>query len=579
MIRRDPRIPCLDIGQLPSVIGSGTPGGKGRGLGFANSMLDTRLREELFHPHRLIVPDTTVIGTDAFEEFVDRHELHSCLDMTDDEHVKQAFLSCPLPEWLTRELRGYLEKVREPIAVRSSSLNEDAYNHPFAGLFMTLFLPNCHPDVDVRLRQLDTAVRMVYSSTYYQAPKSYMARNMIPVDAEKMAIVLQRVVGVSHGNRFYPDLAGVAQGRNYFAIRTQKAEDGIAFIVVGLGKQVVDGYESMRFCPASPLVRPHFTVTSDVLKNTQKRFTALNLQAANCPLISGSEETLSTHELDIALADGVLHPFASTYNPQDRTIVEGTLSDGLRIASFNRVLRGEVFPLPKMLSELLVRLEKHLQAPVDMEFAVLLDRDGPRYQADFYLLQVRPLVAPSGEKQIQLPDVGDDRLIVRSHQAMGHGARRGIQDLVFIPPGALNKNQQGDIIRAIADINAGLNSEQRQFALLGPGRWGSSNPQLGIPVTYSQISQAVVIAELNTHSFSVMPSQGTHFFHNITSGNIFYLSVDTAGGDVLNLGLIDRLPLKKSVGPVRHHVVPEGLRAVTDGASRTGLIFLPAAGQ
>jgi hypothetical protein len=574
MKRESPSVRALETGREPLKIGRGGSGGKGRGLAFANQiLLETDLREA-FEPHRILVPDTVILTTEVFDEFVDRHELEYCLELEDDAEIRRAFLGAPLPDGLRSELRKFVTRVQDPIAVRSSSSNEDAYNQPFAGIYLTLFLPNSHPAEEMRLRQLEDAIRLVFASTYSQNAKRYMARYGIPADTEQMAVLLQRVVGMKYENRFYPHLAGVAQGRNYFAIREQRPEDGIGFIVVGLGNRVVEGAEAMRFAPSSPMLRPHFTTTRDILRYSQKKFNALNLEAGNVELTGGAEETLLELDLEVANRDGVLPPFASTYTPSDGSISEGTFRKGILLASFNRVLRGEVFPLPRMLSRMLKCFEASLGAPIDMEFAVLLERRGMHYYADFYILQVRPLVTSAGGKPEILPEEDDPNVLLRCHTVMGHGSRRGIRHIVYIPPDKLDPARQLEMTRVIAGINRRLMERGETFALLGPGRWGSTNRELGMPVTFAQISQAVVIAELNTRRFFVEPSQGTHFFHNITSGNIFYLSVDLGGEDWLNRELLGSLPLVSQEEDVHHYEVPQGLNAAIDGEEGVGYLWV-----
>ena len=561
-------------------IGRGSLGGKGQGIGFFLERSDPGKLLDLFAPHRITVPDTAVVATGFFDEFVDRAGLSGAIDLEDDREVAAAFLGAALPDVLMAELDAYLERVDGPIAVRSSALNEDALTHPFAGLFLTRFLPNVHADRRERLRRLSRAVRLVYASTYFQGPKAYTRNHGLSIENERMAVLLQPVVGRRHGDVFYPDVAGVAQSRNFFPVGYLGSEDGLAFAALGLGKAVVEGRSSMRFCPRYPLVRPQFHSIADILRNAQRDFMAVSLAEApeGEPEVWGPGEDASglvTLPIEAAEAHGTLDGLADTYVREEGIVVPGMLRPGLRVLTLDPLLREETFPLPSALRALVAENERGFGTPVDVEFALTFGRDGT---GDLTFLQVRPMAAADPDEAVATPDVPDDRVLIRSTNAMGHGVIGGLRHLVWVDAEGLSADLGTAVSNEIAEVNRSLFAIGEAFVLVGPGRWGSANRDLGIPVTYAQISAARVIVEVAPPGRGIQPSQGTHFFRNVASGRVHYLAVDPERGDRLGDPGALGLRLVREGNHVRHFEADAhgGLVSVVDGLARSGVVYVPA---
>jgi len=556
-------------------IGSGSMGGKGRGLAFVNKLLAQK-KVDLLNVH-VTIPQTVVLASDIFEEFLDRNDLQDFMSqaaMMSDQEILDAFRRGRFSRPVRRDLAGLLRQSTEPLAVRSSSILEDSLYQPFAGVYATVMLPNCHPSLDVRLAQLIEAIKVVYASTYFREARNYLSTTPHRIEEERMAVLIQKLVGTQHGTLIYPTLSGVASSFNYYPFGNVHPDDGVALLAVGLGKSVVDGFEALRFCPRHPQVLPQFSSVKDKLDNAQRMFYALDMERSD--LIPGMDvdaSLLRTSTVEASRAVWANHIF-STYEPENDRIVSG-LGRGTPLVTFSSLLRQTMMPLPDLLDGLLGVFQEGIGTPVEIEFAMDLD---PSAVGDhqFHVLQVRPMVSARTSQDIDIVSEQVDRAIVFSEQTLGHGRSGPIQDIVYVDPDHLNRVDTQRVVRAIDAINQQLLDEHRPCLLIGPGRWGSRDPWLGIPVVWSQISTARVIVETDFADLKVEPSQGSHFFHNLTCFGVAYFHVHQIG----KAGRVDQKwfeahdPIRTELdGVVRHIRLDKPIEALVDGAKGVGVVL------
>jgi CheY-like chemotaxis protein len=515
-------------------IGGGSLGGKARGLAFVNRLLNDSDVEERFPNVRISVPSSVVLGTDLFDQFLERNDLRDfAIGSTSDAAVERRFLAASFPEEALDDLAAYLEDVRYPLAVRSSGLLEDSPNQPFAGVYRTFMVPNNDPDPAMRLRQLVDAVKRVYASTFCVAAKSFLEMTPYRLEEEKMAVIIQKLVGARHGTRFYPDFAGVGRSHNFYPTAPLKAEDGVVAAALGMGKIVVDGGTSLRFSPRFPRHVVTQSSVDDILNNSQREFYALDLERP--PDLAGDEGSeLTRYGLKEAEQDGTLSALGSTYSPDNDVVYDGISRPGVRVVSFAPVLKLDVFPLAEILDSLLHLGAAGTSAPVEVEFAVNLSVPAG-LPPEFGFLQMRPLAMSRELEELEIGHVLSSELICRSCSVLGNGKVDDLHDLVVVDYHRFERARSREVAELLARVNARLQSEGRHYLLIGVGRWGSTDPFLGIPVTWSQIAGARVIVEAGFKDFKVTPSQGTHFFQNITSCNVGYFTVNPEAGD----GFID----------------------------------------
>jgi len=560
-------------------IGPGDIGGKGGGVKYFYDKFLTeegkREWNEKFNPHILRIPDSSVLRTGLFKEFVEKRHLLDVIDIDDDEEVKRRFLEAEITGSLRDRLKAFLEKKTYPLAVRSSALNEDAQSHPFAGLFKTILLPNNHPDFKVRFRQLEQAVKIVYASTYMTNPKQYMATHGLSIENELMAVLIQEVVGFRHGRWFYPHLAGVAQSLNYFPVGYLKPQDGIVLLVMGLGKGAVDGNCVMRFSPSYPNIRPQMQQAKDALQSCQKEIYVLDM-GKNDVEINDEMDTLAVIPLQEVADDEVIPFFASTYSISEGVFYPGLRKGGISILTFDSVANSEIFPFSEMIKWLLKRNENLWKVPIDLEFAVNLEFSPRGAKAIFYMLQVRPLVVQRYGSEVKIPDEMDtSKLMIRATVAMGNGVIGNTKYVVYIPMVKLEPARSRSIAQKIANISQKLREEGKGFILVVPGRLGSTNPYLGIPVAFSNIDGARAIVEVSGGDLRVEPSQGTHFFSNIVSGRIMYLFVDNENkSSFFNKEWFDQQLNAGGDEDVKLIETKEPLRIAVDGKTMKGIIYM-----
>ena len=562
-------------------IGDGSLGGKGRGLAFLDRMIMKHGSEA---PAPLFIPKTLVLCTDIFDEFMDTNDLYGVAlsDLSDDD-ILQAFLRGRLPQRLLGDLEAFMEVVKAPLAIRSSSLLEDSHYQPFAGIYSTYMIPYSD-DKYVRLAMLSNAIKAVYASVYYQGSKDYMTATSNVIDQEKMAVILQEVVGQSYGKRYYPTISGVARSVNYYPIGDERAEEGTVSLALGLGKYIVDGGTSLRVCPSHPHQVLQMSETDIALRDTQTTFYALEENTPSASPKVDDAFNLTKLRVRDAESDGSLQWICSTYDPIDQCIYDGYYEGRNRkIISFAGVLQNGVWPLPELLKLILKMGQEAMQRPVEIEFACNIhpDRSG-----EFYLLQIRPMVDNRMELKEDLREIPDQDCLLRSHNAIGHGIFTDIQDIVYVrtkPDTSLSNDEESQpyspsmntiIADEIEKINRSLLESDRKCLLIGPGRWGSSDPWLGIPVKWPHISSAQVIVEAGLESFQVDPSQGTHFFQNLTSLGVGYLTIAPFRGDgIYDEDTLNQMPTYQSTAHVRHIRLNTPLTIKIDGMKKEAIII------
>ena len=552
-------------------IGDGSLGGKGRGIAFIDHIIKRHPDLNQLPGARVMIPKTVVLCTDVFDEFMERNGLYPiALSDASDEEVLRHFVAGKLPDRLKEDLMALLDVVQQPIAIRSSSLLEDSHYQPFAGIYSTYMIPYSE-DRNKRLRMLVSAIKGVYASVFYRASKDYMAATQNVIDQEKMAVILQEVVGSQYGDRFYPHISGVARSINYYPIGDERAEDGVVSLALGLGKYIVDGGLSLRVCPAHPDKVLQTSEMEMALRETQTRFYALDLKNLSPDIAVDDSFNLLKLNVREADKDGSLSGLASTYDPYDQVIRDGIYEGGRKVITFCGVLQQGIFPLPQLLSLSIKYGQSEMRRPVEMELAVHLNADRT---GELYLLQIRPMVDNKMQLDEDICDIPDEDALIRSHNAIGHGVVTDIQDVVYVKTENYSSTNNPAIAEEIERINRTFLTEGRNYILVGPGRWGSSDPWLGVPVKWPAISAAKVIVEAGLRDYRVDPSQGTHFFQNLTSFGVAYFTVnDFLGDGIYREELMNQMPAVCETQHVRHVRFPEPLVVKVDGMKKEGIII------
>lgn len=559
----DPRTPFCRMG-------GGSLGGKARGLAFVDRLLEESGVTERFPGVRLDVPSAVVLGTDVFDEFLEQDGLRDfALNNADEAEISRRFVEADLPAAVVSDLEALVDAVRYPLAVRSSSLLEDSLYQPFAGIYDTLMLANDHAATGVRLERLQTAIKRVYASTFKRAAKQYLGGGPYRLEEEKMAVVLQRVVGGARGRRFYPDLAGVARSFNYYPVPPMRSEDGIAAVVLGLGEMVVSGQPCFRFCPRYPRNIVQFSSVHDILANAQREFLGLELAQEGPGGFAPARFDLTAAE-----EDGTLARVGSTYSPENDVVSDGVSRPGVRLVTFAPILKHGLFPLAELLDALLAVAVSATNVPVEIEFAVNFPPGAP---PEFGFLQLRPLGRIREPVDPELEPVAGDRVLCESASALGHGTIDGVRDVIVTDSRRFDRSRTREVAQAIGQLNARLQAERRPYLLIGVGRWGSADPFLGIPVAWHQIAGARAIVEAGFSDFKVTPSQGSHFFQNLAAGNVGYFTVNPDAGD----GFVDwdwlrAQPAAAETEFVRHLRFETPLLIAINGRSHSGVVTKPS---
>ena len=553
-------------------IGEGSLGGKGRGLAFIDNIVKHHPELNQFDNATVMIPKTVVLCTDLFEEFMDHNNLYQlALSDADDAVILDAFRRATLPASLEGDILTFIEATSSPIAVRSSSLLEDSHYQPFAGIYNTYMVPL----LDNRHRMLSMlcdAIKGVYASVFFKDSKAYMQATRNVIDQEKMAVILQEVVGRQYGDRYYPSMSGVGRSLNYYPIGDELAEEGIVSLALGLGKYIVDGGQTLRICPHHPGKVLQMSDTEMALRETQTRFYALDLK--NMGENFSVDDAFNLLKLSVREADkdGALQYLASTYNPTDQVIYPGVYPEGRKIISFVGVLEHDVVPLPHLLREVLRLGQEAMRRPVEIEFAVEID--ATTRSCVFYLLQIRPMVDVKSDVHINLSEIRPETILLQSNNALGHGQMDDITDVVYVKTDGYNAGNNPLIAEEISRINAKFLDRGEHYVLVGPGRWGSSDSWLGIPVKWPNISAARIIVEAGLTNYRVDPSQGTHFFQNLTSFGVGYFTINDFNGDgVYNRAVLDALPAVEETAHVRHVRFPRALSIKVDGKKKLGYVL------
>jgi hypothetical protein len=524
-------------------IGKGSLGGKARGLAFVASLL--RQNTDFGVTYKgvdILVPQTLVITTDGFESFVEDNRLRylSKADLP-DEQIADLFLNSRFPGWIEEKLRDYLSQVTYPLAIRSSSLLEDAQFRAYAGLYRTYMITNDCPDLELRLNHLIHAIKLVYASTYYKGPKAFSKRVGHRTEEEQMAVIIQKLVGSQYSDSFYPAISGVAQSHNYYPFARMKPEEGIVTLAMGLGKTVVEGEKTLRFSPAHPQLLPQRSTVEDILENAQRHFYALKMERSCHYLDTNDSANLWHREVSEAENELPLQLLSSTYVPDEHRIRDTVHIPGQRVLTFAHILKYREFPLADILKDMLELGEHGMGCPVEMEFSVNLTAEADALP-QFAFLQLRPMTARAELEQVAISEEEIERAFCFSGKALGNAVKQDMADLVFVKPDAFDPAKTMEIAREIARINASLVKEDQKYLLIGPGRWGSADRWLGIPVAWADISGVGAIVETESDKLVAEPSQGSHFFHNITTLGINYITVSAAAGDRLDWNWLTALP-------------------------------------
>jgi CheY-like chemotaxis protein len=556
-------------------IGTGSLGGKARGLAFASNLLQRHADLHTKHPDiNIIVPQSLVITTEGYDSFIQENKLLELANSgLPDEEIAEQFLKAAIPGWIKKDLIAYLRKVNHPIAIRSSSLLEDAQFRAYAGLYRTYMLPNDCEDFSMRLEHLLTAIKLVYASTYFQGPKSFSQRVGHRTEEEKMAVIIQKMVGENYKGHFYPAISGVAQSHNYYPFSHMKPEEGIATIALGLGKMVVEGEKTLRFSPRYPQLLPQRSTVEDILENAQRFFYSLRLNN-DCPLLGiNDSQNLEKREISDAETEPPVAMLSSTYIPAEHRIRDTVHVPGYRVLTFAQALKYNAFPLADILAEFLSIGEEGMGCPVELEFSVNL-RHGKDTPPDFAVLQLRPMTARAELETVTITDDEINEAFCVSSHALGNAVKTDIADVVYVKPDVFDPAKTVEIAREIGEMNNVLLNAGRKYLLVGPGRWGSADRWLGIPVTWADISGVGSIAETTSSLIKAEPSQGSHFFHNITTMGINYINVSKNNNDFFNWDWLTAIEPQHDSPHVAHVRLEKAMTIKVDGRKSQCVMYV-----
>lgn len=555
-------------------IGDGSLGGKGRGLAFLDNIIKTHPEFNAYEGVSVSIPKTVVLCTDVFDQFMESNNLYPiALSDAGDDEILSHFLKAQLPDRYIEDFLTFFEAINRPIAIRSSSLLEDSHYQPFAGIYSTYMIPYLE-DKEKMLHMLAAAIKSVYASVYYKDSKAYMTATSNVIDKEKMAVILQEVVGKEYGDRYYPNMSGVLRSINYYPIGDETAEEGIASLALGLGKYIVDGGQTLRVSPYHPNQVLQTSEMEIALKETQTQFYALDMKHADCDFKVDDGFNIMRLKVKEADKDGSLNYIASTYDPYDQVIRDGLYEGGRKIISFCGVLQQGVFPLPELLQMSMKHGAESMRRPVEIEFACNINNDRT---GEFYLLQIRPIVDSKQVLDEDLASISDADCLLRSHNSLGHGISEDVTDVVYVKTDenftAMNNPRIADEIER---INRKFLAEDKNYVLVGPGRWGSSDYWLGIPVKWPHISAARLIVESGLENYRIDPSQGTHFFQNLTSFGVGYFTINTYKDDgIFQKSVLDAMPAVEETQFIRHVRFNSPMKIMMDGMKQEGVVMLP----
>lgn len=555
-------------------IGDGSLGGKGRGLAFLDHIIKVHPEFNQLSGMTVQIPKTLVLCTDVFDQFMEQNDLYEiALSDTPDEEILHRFLEGQLPDSYIEDFFTFFEATHSPIAIRSSSLLEDSHYQPFAGIYSTYMIPQLD-DKEEMLKMLAAAIKSVYASVFFHDSKAYMTATSNVIDQEKMAVILQEVVGNNYDGRFYPNLSGVLRSLNFYPIGNEKAEEGIASLALGLGKYIVEGGQTLRVSPFHPEKVLQTSELHIALRDTQNTFYALDMNHVGTDFQVDDGFNMLHLKVKDAVKDGSLNFIASTYNADDQVIRDGLYEGGRKLITFNGLLRQGIIPFPQVLQMAMKFASEAMRRPVEIEFACNINADRT---ADFYLLQIRPIVDSKQELLEDITEIADEKCLIRSHNSLGHGTSEEITDVLYVKyDDTFSAADNVKIAEEIGRINQKFVDEGRNYVLIGPGRWGSSDSWLGIPVKWPDISAARIIVEVALKNYRVDPSQGTHFFQNMTSFGVGYFTVDTnlpGEGGIIHKEILDVMPAVEETAWVRHVRFDRPLRILMDGMKQEGVVM------
>lgn len=553
-------------------MGRGSLGGKGRGLAFLSNFIENIYFKKLIKDINVSIPKTAIIGVDEYDNFIEKNNLYDQIYLDKNyKKVKELFLKGDIPEKLGNKLRQYLVEINKPIAVRSSGLFEDSLMQPFAGVYATYLLPNNDPDIEVRYKQLVTAIKLIYASIFTPEAQSYFSAVDYKIEEEKMAVIIQEVVGQEYNGKYYPNISGVAQSYNYYPFSYMKPEDGFAVVAIGLGKYVVGGEKTHRFCPEHPKLQ--LASIEDQMKDSQKYFYAIDLNKEEIDLEKDGEDAVTLkYELSEAEKDGNLLHCASVYDFQNDRLEPDLNLRGPRVVDFGNILKYNQVPVAHALSVLLNIFKQAMGAPVEIEFAVDLSK-GKDGNPTFHLLQIKPLIRQEMSVEIDMSKVNKEKLILLANKGMGNGKVEHIRDVIYMDLSKFDRTKTEEMAEEMEILNQKMKEQDRQYILFGPGRWGTRDKFTGIPVLWSQISNAKVIVEQGLEDFPLDASLGSHFFHNVTSMNVGYFSVKSnTDYNFVNMEVLGKQELVEQIHYFKHVRFKEPLEVLMDGKKQTSVI-------
>jgi len=553
-----------------SRIGEGALGGKARGLAFLAKTISKYKIQDLFPKFKITIPRSIVLSTDVFDKFMEYNNLND-LDFSylSDERISSTFVKASLPPTILGDLRVFIRNTRKPLIIRSSGLLEDSLMQPFAGIYASMLLPNDSWETDLRFQEVCNAIKHVFSSTYFEGARTYIKSTPKHLADEKMAVLIQELIGERHGNYFYPTISGVAKSYNYYPSSTCKPKDGIAYLALGLGKSIVDGGSSYAFCPVKPK-KPLFGTAKEYMKYAQNYFYALNLQSVYKYVNVDEDTSLDSLDIDTAKKHGVLEKIVSTYTPQDDQIYPGIYENGTLVVDFGPIINYNMVPLAKAINLLLQISEIILGYPVEIEFAVNISKNENEL-SELVILQIRSMIPPDKQITVNIEDLKEEKILITSKNCLGNGIAKDISDIVFVDQDAFDLSKSIEVVDQIRKINTELIDQKIPYLLIGPGRWGSSDQWLGIPVQWSNIAGARAIVETPYKERHIDPSQGSHFFHDMIASNVMYLITKKA--EDIDWNWIKNQKLITKNGYIHHVKTNELIQVIVDGKKAEGVVI------
>ena len=571
IVNFDPEFICYN--RLITRMAKGSLGGKGRGIAFICNFIENIDFQQLIPDMNIRIPSTAIIGALEFDKFIEMNNLYDDIySLNDYKAIRKHFLESEFDEKIQERLMEYVKQVKKPIAIRSSGLFEDSLLQPFSGVYATYLIPNNHPDPDVRYNQLETAVKLVYSSIFTESAQAYFNAVNYKIEEEKMAVIIQEVVGNEYNDKYYPSISGVAQSYNYYPISYMEPEDGFSVAAVGLGMYVAGGENAFRFCPRYPDINP--TTVKDQVRDSQKEFYAIDLKRKEVDLVlEGEDAAIQKYRIKEAETDGTLEYSASTYQMENDDIVPGIQENGLRIIDFSNILKYNYLPLAETLQVLLKLIKEAMGSPVEIEYAIDLE-PAENGLPTFYLLQIKPLIRMEEQIEIDTDAVDKENILMYAEKGMGNGKVQHIKDVVYVDPDNFDKMKTREIALEIRKLNDYFEQRGEEYILIGPGRWGSRDPYTGIPVSWAGISKARVIVEIGLPDFPLDASLGSHFFHNVTSMNVGYFSVpENTDSSTLKMKEFEKQKLINSTKFIKHVQFDKTLTILMNGRERKALIL------